>query len=310
MTKGVHYEKKLVSIIIPVFNSEKTLKKCITSIINQTYKDLDIIIVNDGSKDKSDEICKEFQKKDKRINYIVQKNSGVSNARNNGLSKVKGDFITFIDSDDWVENDYIESLIKLLIDHDADVITSSAIDFTDDKVLNTSEKNLKYEITTNKELMIKDLLEAEKYNSVCWGNIYRKNIIFGLRFDENLKIGEDLKLLIAIFEKCNKLIVTNIRKYHYYINVGSAIHSGFNDNWIKAINYCKELVDKYKNNNLEIYAIKKYVTINLNVLYNFKIDKKSRRIILNNIKSYYKLVILSPKFSLKLKLKYLLRFFK
>ena len=303
-------KKNLVSIIIPVFNSEKTLKRCITSIINQTYKDLDIIIVNDGSKDKSEEICKEFQKKDKRINYIVQKNSGVSNARNNGLSKVKGDFITFIDSDDWVENDYIESLINLLIDNNADVITSSAIDFTDDKVLNTSEKNLKYEITTNKELMIKDLLEAKKYNSVCWGNIYRKNVISSLNFDENLKIAEDLKFLISVYENCNKLVVTNIRKYHYYINIGSAIHSGFNDNWIGAINYCKELINKYKNTNLEIYAIKKYITINLNVLYGFKIDKKSRKKILDNIKSYYRLVLLSSAFSWKLKLKYILIFFK
>ena len=303
-------KKNLVSIIIPVFNSEKTLKKCITSIINQTYKYLDIIIVNDGSNDKSDEICKEFQEKDKRINYIVQKNSGVSNARNNGLSKVKGDFITFIDSDDWVENDYIESLIKLLIDNDADVITSSAIDFTDDKVLNTSEKVLKYEITTNKELMIKDLLEAKKYNSVCWGKIYRRNSVIGLKFDENLKIAEDLKFLISVFENCNKLVITNIRKYHYYINIGSAIHSGFNDKWLGAINYCKDLIEKYKNTNLEIYAVKNYVVTNLNCLYMFKIDKKNKKILKNNIKDYKSIILFKDLFNFKIKLKFLISYFR
>ena len=303
-------KKNLVSIIIPVFNSEKTLKRCITSIINQTYKDLDIIIVNDGSKDKSEEICKEFQKKDKRINYIVQKNSGVSNARNNGLSKVKGDFITFIDSDDWIENDYIESLIKLLIDNDADVITSSAIDFTADKVLNTSEKVLKYEITTNKELMIKDLLEAKKYNSVCWGKIYRRNSVIGLKFDENLKIAEDLKFLISVFENCNKLVITNIRKYHYYINVGSAIHSGFNDNWLGAINYCKDLIEKYKNTNLEIYAIKKYVVTNLACIYMNNLKSIYKINIKKNLSTYKKLILFSNKINFKLKLKYILSYFR
>lgn len=300
----------LISIIIPVFNSEKTLKKCISSILSQSYKNLDIIIINDGSTDNSDEICKDYQKKDKRINYIIQKNSGVSSARNNGLSNAKGDFITFIDSDDWVEEDYIESLINLLIKNNADVITSSAIDFTDDKIINTPAATLKYEITTNKETMIRDLLEAKKYNSVCWGNIYRKSIIKGLKFNKNLKIAEDLDFLISVFERCDKLIVTNIRKYHYYINDGSTIHSGFNNNWIGAINFNKKLIDKYKRTDLEIYAVKNYVITNLSCLYSFKLKKSDKLFIRKNIKKYKKIILFNNKFGIKLKIKFILSFFR
>ena len=113
--------EKLISIIVPVYNSEKYLEKCISSILNQTYKNIEIIIVDDGSKDKSVEICDNFSKNNKNIKVFHKKNEGVSIARNYGISKAKGDYILFIDSDDTIAKEMIYSLYNNLVDNDADI---------------------------------------------------------------------------------------------------------------------------------------------------------------------------------------------
>lgn len=296
---------KLVSIIIPVYNAEKTLGKCLSSILNQTYNNLDIIVVNDGSTDNSDNICKKFQNKDKRINYIYQKNSGVSNARNSGINLVKGEYVTFIDADDWIDNDFIESLMNLIVKNNADVITSTAIDFTDDKVINKVDSELKYKIINNSDEMLKELFKGKKYNSVSWGKIYKKEVIINQKFDEDLKIAEDLKFLILVLKNCNKLVATNIRKYHYYINDGSAIHSGFNENWIDAISYYKDIIYKYNDTNLKIYAILNYVSVNLSCYYNFNLNHEEKIYIKSNLKPFSFHILVNKNFNFKLKIKYI-----
>lgn len=113
--------EKLVSIIIPVYNVQEYLRKCLDSVINQTYKNLEIIIVNDGSTDNSFSICKEYAKKDPRIILLSQENRGLSNARNTGIKKISGNYIYFVDSDDWLRLDAIEESIALAIEYDADL---------------------------------------------------------------------------------------------------------------------------------------------------------------------------------------------
>ena len=112
----------LVSIIIPVYNTEKYLSKCLESVINQTYKNLEIILINDGSTDKSKEICESFAKKDKRIQILNKENSGVSSARNHGMRLAKGQYIAFIDGDDYAEENYIEELLKNLKQTESDCV--------------------------------------------------------------------------------------------------------------------------------------------------------------------------------------------
>ena len=114
-------QKPLISIIIPVYNAEKYLPNCLDSVINQTYKNLEIILVDDGSTDKSSEICDEYAQKDFRIKLIHKENGGVSSARNAGLALVSGDYIAWVDSDDFVAPDYIEYMYKLLKEYDADI---------------------------------------------------------------------------------------------------------------------------------------------------------------------------------------------
>ena len=113
--------KEVVSIVIPIYNVEAYLKQCLETIVNQTYPNLEIILVNDGSPDKSEEICKEFFKRDSRIRYVRQVNGGLSAARNTGIDLATGDYITFVDPDDWVTEDYVETLYTQLKKYEADV---------------------------------------------------------------------------------------------------------------------------------------------------------------------------------------------
>ena len=113
--------KELISVIVPVYNAEKYLQKCLDSILEQTYQNLEIIIINDGSTDNSGQICQEYEKQDDRIIYIEKENSGVSDTRNAGLDRMTGTYVTFVDSDDWVEPNYIKFLYEKVIDHKADM---------------------------------------------------------------------------------------------------------------------------------------------------------------------------------------------
>ena len=116
-----------ITVIVPVYNVENYLEKCLDSLINQTYKNIEIIVINDGSTDNQGEICQEYAQKDNRIVYIEKENGGLSDARNVGLDKMTGSYVTFIDSDDWIEQDYIETLYKKIVEYQADIAVGNYI---------------------------------------------------------------------------------------------------------------------------------------------------------------------------------------
>ena len=126
-------DKPLISVIIPIYNVENYLAKCVNSVIDQNYKNLEIILVNDGSPDNCGSICDEYAQKDNRIVVIHKKNGGLSDARNAGLKISTGDFITFVDSDDYVNKDFISTLVSLIQDFEADIAISPFIHFKDDE---------------------------------------------------------------------------------------------------------------------------------------------------------------------------------
>ena len=131
----------MISIIIPIYNVEKYLEKCLDSILNQTYKNLEIILIDDGSTDNSPNICNSYCEKDKRIKIIHKNNEGVSSARNKGIELSKGKYIVFIDSDDYVSNEHIEVLYDCIISNNVDLVISNLIDISEDGIiLNNEEK--------------------------------------------------------------------------------------------------------------------------------------------------------------------------
>lgn len=214
----------LFSIIVPVYNSEKYLSDCIISLIEQTYKNIEIILVNDGSNDSSDLVCKMFKDKDNRIKYIKKTNGGVSSARNTGLNEAKGDYIMFVDSDDLLKNDCVEILNDYFISYNLDIIK-----FSYTKFLNNYKKEYKYTCTTNQVLHNDNYKNTIfpyvfKTNDLC--NIcnaaFKKETINELNFDENILVGEDFLFMINALIKSNSIMFINESLYFYRLNFESA----------------------------------------------------------------------------------------
>ena len=149
----------LISIIIPVYRVEKYLEECLNSVINQTYANLEIILIDDGSPDRCGQICDEYAKKDERIEVIHQENQGVSNARNHGIEMAKGKYITFIDSDDYLEQDYIKYLYDEITKFNADISICGTIDI--DEKNNILKRSKKFEKTLNLQDAIKEMLKEK-----------------------------------------------------------------------------------------------------------------------------------------------------
>ncbi|MEG0180321.1 MAG: glycosyltransferase [Romboutsia sp.] len=230
----------LISVIVPVYNVEKHLKKSIESLINQTMKDIEIILVNDGSNDDSLQICKEYQKLDSRIIVINKVNGGVSSARNAGLKIASGEFIGFIDPDDWIEKDMYKNMYQKIVDTYSDV---SICNYTIDSK-NRSEAiklDIKKEIL-NKSDIIKDVISGligpKNLNSntkVIMGSVWRllikKELInrYNILFIEGIPFMEDLIFSINIFLKSKRIVIDTNTYYHYIIHQFSAVN-GYRDN--------------------------------------------------------------------------------
>ena len=206
-----------VSIIIPIYNAENHLNKCIGSVAGQTYGDLEIILVNDGSTDGSADICRSFAEKDPRIMLIDQKNAGVSAARNAGLEASTGELITFVDSDDYVSDDYIEYLTGLMERYGSDIVCSGMNkDITVDKPV----------VIEGPEACLKEYLTTNAIYAAVWGKLYKRHIFDGIRFPAGKRF-EDNYVLFQVLDKCNSVSVGQLMKYSYVSNAGSFVNETF-----------------------------------------------------------------------------------
>lgn len=196
---------KKVSIIIPVYNVQEYIEECMESVIRQTYQNLEIIVVDDGSKDDSLMICKQYAVKDKRIKIFSQPNAGVSTARNWGLKKMTGEFVTFIDSDDWIEADYIQKLLAACED-DTDIVCCN----TPDTLRNLPEVVAKSA----------DMAYVFSEFGYVWGKLIRTNCIERL-FNEEVCYAEDFLFYISNIMHLKKMKILDYQGYHYRIRVGS-----------------------------------------------------------------------------------------
>ncbi|MBO4894987.1 MAG: glycosyltransferase [Clostridia bacterium] len=208
------HNSKKISIIIPVYKVEKYLQRCLDSVISQTYKNLEIILVDDGSPDNCGRICDEYAEKDDRIRVIHQENGGLSAARNAGLDIAIGDYIGFVDSDDYVARDMYEKLYNVLIENDADEAICN-YEFIDE-----FENELKYyspikdEVLSGAEAIIKLNYEYHWYYLVAWNKLYKKSVFEGERFPVG-KVCEDNFIVHKLFYKCRKIVTLSEKLYFY-----------------------------------------------------------------------------------------------
>lgn len=207
----------MISIIIPIYNAEKYLDQCIESCLEQTFSDIEIILVNDGSKDESLKICKKYAEIDSRIKVITIVNQGVSCARNEGLKNASGDYITFVDADDWIENNYIFKLYHAIKTTKTDLVVSGMIKCNE--LGKKISKQLPSDEMYSEKEIVKCILNWKNsflYKGPCT-KLYSKKIIekFGLQFDSSLVFGEDTCFVLDYLKHCNSCIQIPYAGYHY-----------------------------------------------------------------------------------------------
>lgn len=216
----------LVSIIVPVYNAEKYLNRCIDSILSQTMTDFELLLIDDGSKDNSGRICDEYATKDARVRVFHKPNGGVSSARNLGLDNAKGKWITFVDADDRCSCDYLEHLLSK-VDDDTDLIISYAVicDSTGEK----AEVYPEYRVNaTNFERLFVD--SDMHWHTSPWAKLYRASIIYenSLRFNEMMHIGEDADFLFSFMLITDKIYVSSDTDYYYTCDVAGSLTKRIN----------------------------------------------------------------------------------
>lgn len=245
-----------ISVIIPVYNCEKTIIGALESIDGQTYKDFEVIIINDGSTDNSDSKIREYLRKvgEERYKYFSTNHNGVSSARNLGLENVTGEIITFLDADDSYEFDYFENIIRDMKDND--IIFYSYTTIFEDKKNVHSLKNKNY--TDNKKEFFETLDKEHLFNAI-WNKAYSKSIIGNVRFNLDLDLGEDLEFLSKCYYKAKKYTYINKSFYNYNVSFNGL---GFK----KRENIFELKIEMYKNLNL-LYNKNNYNKKYLNSIY-------------------------------------------
>lgn len=275
--------RPLISIIVPVYNTEGYLIKCMDSIINQTYKNIEIICINNGSTDDSGNILQNYKNKDKRIKIVNTINEGVSNARNEALKYVKGDYLMFVDSDDWIDIETCQITIKKAINSNADVVMWSYI-------REFSNKSLPKEIFREKEILFdgenikklhrrfiglldEELAHIECADALCpvWGKLYRTKIIKDnkIKFIDIRRIGtyEDGLFNLEVFQYTNKVIFINHHYYHYRKNNNSSITFKYNQNlysnWLNLYSVMENYISHNKLDNQYTKALNNRISIGI-----------------------------------------------
>lgn len=250
----------MISVIVPVYNVEKYLERCIDSILKQTYSDLEILLIDDGSSDKSGKICDEYAKKDNRIKVIHKKNGGISDVRNVGIENAKGDYIGFVDSDDYIADDMFETLYKLSNENNADISIVSFYEMYNGKLIGVRDDKTLTKM--DKQEALKELLIDTNIQSYMWNKLFKKELFDNLRFPLG-KNFEDIATVLLIFERANKVVLLQEPKYYYLRRDDSIVGHRTNKTYL---DYLEVVYDKY------LYLKDKYPKIEVYNAYNYVIN--------------------------------------
>ena len=302
-----------VSIVVPVYNVEDYLKYCVDSLINQSYKNIEIILVDDGSTDDSGRICDEYAQEDDRVRVLHIENGGLSNARNTGVNVASAEWVIFIDSDDYYDRRTVEYLVQLQKKYAVDLVATSVIevrDFQSDDFIGslTDIDSLKLDRYT----ALKEMFYGNIVGTHPGGKLYKKEILMKFPFPKGM-IYEDLAVSIEHIGACNEIAVGYINLYKYYRRPGSIVNSSYSDKFLdfyKAIELNREYVERDYPNDQEMKKALtvRYVFKGLHVVHALlgsqmyeqvnKIRKEYRR--------YWKDILINSHITRKNKLKYLL----
>lgn len=274
---------KLISIIIPVYRVEKWLKKCVNSVIRQTYKNLEIILVDDGSPDKCPQICDKLAKKDSRINVIHKENGGVSSARNAGIDASTGEYICFIDSDDWIDKNFIMNAYNDAISNGAQIVISNItiVSRRGERLYKTVNQTQRIDFNSEETLFA--ALQEELSLGGAVPKLYESSLIKdnNIKFDSKVKFGEDVLFLLKCFEFCDAVYLnTNTGYFYNRLVFDSAVLKFYSEicDWVELLTKAREALVAKKGNDFlygDSYVIKSAL-IDFSFLVRYIVNNKSK----------------------------------
>lgn len=284
-----------ISVIVPIYNVEKYLERCIQSIIKQTYKNLEIILVNDGSTDNCARICEEYAQRDSRIKVIHKKNGGLADARNKGLEIATGEYIGFIDSDDYIEEDMYEYLYSLLQENNADIsICGKYLVYEDGEIKSKYNVNDGIKVFNTEEALIQ-LNSFSSFNMSVWDRLYKAEIVKDIKFPFGKK-SEDYFVMYQYFSKAQKVVVSELPKYYYFQRANSISRGkAITHDYIEGAKRQKEFFDKnypkisFVGNTA--YAFSYIATYNRYIKNEVKLSKENKKIFKKEVKKNRKDII-------------------
>ena len=299
----------LISVIIPIYNVEKYLRRCLDSICNQMYQNLEIVLVDDGSTDSSGKIADEYARRDTRFHVMHKQNGGLSDARNVGLSYCHGTYIVFVDSDDYVTEDYVMVLYDLLKHNHADI---SVVSLThQEEELSKISDSTAAKIYNTKEAL-QDLL-YQRISTSANAKMYRAELFSDIRYPQG-RLYEDVIATYQIFEKATKVVWCDIKKYWYYVRTDSIVRSVFNVKKMDYVYNCEEVLEEVKKKYpaLSKAAESRLLWAAIHIWVNFTERKKypeQYQYVYKTIKQYRKSVLSDKAVSTRNKLVVLLTYF-
>lgn len=244
-------KKEMISVIVPVYNAEKYLDRCLKSLTEQSYTNLEILLIDDGSTDNSSQICRNWCRKDSRIKLLSQKNQGVSAARNLGLDHVSGEFIAFVDADDWVMLQMLEKQLNCLKKEQSNIVLCGFCEKKEENTENKSgDKIEKTDIPENRDARC-ITVDVKTYtgqyllqgHNRCWSVLFQREAVGHVRFIQGLTIGEDLLFMINILSRINRVSILEDQDYCYFLNENGAMMAEFRERYMDQI-ICWELAEE------------------------------------------------------------------
>ncbi|RXF69357.1 glycosyltransferase family 2 protein [Arcticibacter tournemirensis] len=300
----------LVSVIIPVYKVEKYLRRCVDSVLIQSYSNLEIFLVNDGSPDNCGKICDDYSKADSRIKVIHKENGGLSDARNAAIDLAEGKYITFIDSDDFVTIDYIETLVSLAVSHDADIAVSQFVYYRDngEYLIHQPKETTKVFDSRN---AIETMLYQRDFETSAWGKLYRVSLFKGdVRYPKGL-LYEDLATTYKLIALSNRIAVTNKISYYYYLRDDSIIGNNFSPKKMDILTIANNMLRTFEDQmpGLLLPLKCRLTSLYLTVFLQIKQRNEFCDILWYKIKEYRNVVLFDNNARLKTRLACLLSYF-
>lgn len=303
--------ERKISVIVPVYNVEDYLKACLLSISNQTVENIEIIVVDDGATDSSGAIADQYAKDDSRVKVIHQLNGGLSAARNTGLDYASGEFVCFIDSDDWIEPDYLEVLLDALIKFEADIAVLKMKKIRDyEQITELTEKNDHWDLM-DRQVAMKNLFMNNKIGYSSNNKLFRSKLFSDLRFPVG-RLMEDMATTYLLIDRSQRIVVNQSEKYHYFQSPNSILRGSFNPKRLELFDIQNEIIqfidENYPEVSTKVRTRTVYAAIRMMMamIENQYSNKKDFNYVLSFIEKYQNYLNEDPDFSNKLK--YLAKF--